>query len=349
MNRKYIVGIIIVILIMSLVSMIGCIDKKPTDDNLHNYDDIILEDPDIPHDNNNDEEPVEIIIEQDKAVLALGDLNIRSTPTINESNVVGILRKNNTVRLISQYSDNWNLIEYNGIQAYVSASSKYTKIIDKDYQLQDKSVLALADLNIRSTPSTSGAIIGSLKTNHTIKLIRKHDDNWYLIDYNGREAYVTASAKYSRIVHSDYNYVEQLIENIIAIGMSQLGVPYEYGAQRLLHYNGSFNTRFTGNTFDCSSFVQYAFYMGGGIKLKDTSRSQSLEGTLIPLNQLQRGDIIFMTSTARQYNTGIERIGHVVIYLGDNRILHTFGTGGVRIQTYTDFWRGRAILARRMV
>ena len=94
-------------------------------------------------------------------------------------------------------------------------------------------------------------------------------------------------------------------------------------------------------------FCSICVYMGAQIKLSRFKPKQ--KGILINESELERGDLIFMWSLARRYNTGIERIGHVVIYLGDNKILHTWGTGGVRIQDYSLGWRQRFILARRML
>lgn len=211
-------------------------------------------------------------------------------------------------------------------------------------------VLAISDLNVRTSPEINNQnIIGIMKKNSTAVLISKYDSGWYNILYQGEEAYVTALAKYSRLLLDDEDLIAETIENIIDVGMSKLGVPYQYGSIRLLEYDGELNPSFTGKTFDCSAFVQYSFYMGGNIILQSTSRSQSLEGTLVSINDIRRGDIIFMTSTDRQYNTGIERIGHVAIYLGDNKILHTYGTGGVRVTDFDSFWRGRFILSRRML
>ena len=48
--------------------------------------------------------------------------------------------------------------------------------------------------------------------------------------------------------------------------------------------------------------------------MRDNNRKQ----LLIP-----HSDCIFFTNEERQYKTGVERIGHVAIYLGDDYILHT--------------------------
>ena len=215
---------------------------------------------------------------------------------------------------------------------------------------EDKSILSLGNVNIRLTPTTSeNNIIGLLKNYERVTYLYRYNQNWYCVVYNGETAYITTNPLHTRIVDDFQDEREEIIESIIAAGMTQLAIPYEFGSTRLLNYNGTLNPYFTGKTFDCSAFVQYAFYIGAGIKLKGDSRSQSVEGLMIKRQNLQRGDLIFMTTPARQYNTGVARIGHVVIYLGNNQILHTHGAGGVKLDTLTGVWDARYEHARRML
>ena len=53
------------------------------------------------------------------------------------------------------------------------------------------------------------------------------------------------------------------------------------------------------------------------------TRTQIYQGKTVKKSELKRGDLMFFTNASRKNNTGIERVGHVAIYLGDNYILHT--------------------------
>ena len=53
-----------------------------------------------------------------------------------------------------------------------------------------------------------------------------------------------------------------------------------------------------------------------------TTRTQVVQGTTVK-DGLKRGDLMFFTNSSRKNNTGVERIGHVALYLGGNYILHT--------------------------
>ena len=96
-----------------------------------------------------------------------------------------------------------------------------------------------------------------------------------------------------------------------------------YGAVRLHDGKGKLLSGFTAQKFDCSSLVQYMFYKGADTLLQVTTRTQVKQGTFVPKAELQRGDCIYFTNESRQHLTGVERVGHVAVYLGNDYILHT--------------------------
>jgi cell wall-associated NlpC family hydrolase len=110
-------------------------------------------------------------------------------------------------------------------------------------------------------------------------------------------------------------------DRIIRTGEKYLGTPYRYGAR-------SGQTR----NFDCSSFVQYVFGQNG-VKLPRTATQQSYVGKYVPRNQLQKGDLVFFKLRSSNGN-----IGHVGIYAGNGKLLHTWGPGGVRYDNMSASW-----------
>ena len=70
------------------------------------------------------------------------------------------------------------------------------------------------------------------------------------------------------------------------------------------------------------------------------------QGKYVHPDDLQRGDCIFFTNEDRKYNTGIERVGHVALYLGNNYILHT-ASDYARIEKMTTARWNYYIEARR--
>lgn len=85
----------------------------------------------------------------------------------------------------------------------------------------------------------------------------------------------------------------------VAAALSQLGVPYAYGAAR------------PGKLLDCSALVQYA-YRQAGVALGRSSRTQAV-GARIAQTSLMAGDLVVWN-------------GHVAMYLGNGRMIETGAT-----------------------
>ena len=69
--------------------------------------------------------------------------------------------------------------------------------------------------------------------------------------------------------------------------------------------------------------TEILLYTGAGILLDVTTRTQVKQGTPVAWKDIRRGDLLFYTNAQRYNKTGVERIGHVALYLGENYILHT--------------------------
>ena len=174
-------------------------------------------------------------------------------------------------------------------------------------------------VNVRAGAGTDYAVLGSAEKGTMYAVIGK-SGAWYKTYYKNKTAYVYASyASVFTLEKSENKNVEKVVSEAYKL----LGVPYVYGAVRVHDGKGKLLAGFTAQKFDCSSLVQYVFYKGANKLLDVNTRTQVKQGKYVAKNNLQRGDCIFFTNESRQYNTGIERIGHVGIYLGDNYILHT--------------------------
>lgn len=89
---------------------------------------------------------------------------------------------------------------------------------------------------------------------------------------------------------------------IIQRAKKYIGIKYKYGA--------SVNTT---KKFDCSSFTKH-IYKQSGKKLPRTSRQQATVGHPIKKKNLRAGDLVFFGTK--------KRIGHVGIYIGNNKFIH---------------------------
>jgi lipoprotein Spr len=131
-------------------------------------------------------------------------------------------------------------------------------------------------------------------------------------------------------------WTQSRADQVIAVGKKYWGTPYKFGS-----------SKYTTRTFDCSSFVQRVFREAVGVQLKRSSRQQATQGVPVSKSNLKKGDLIFFKASSRSTSN---RITHVAIYAGNDRILHTYGKPGV---TYSKFsgtqWERRFVTARRVL
>jgi len=114
---------------------------------------------------------------------------------------------------------------------------------------------------------------------------------------------------------------------IIKEGEKYLGVKYKLGGK-------------TPSAFDCQGFTRYVFNKYG-IQLPAGARNQSKVGKPVSKNNLKVGDLVFFSTslTKKKYSaSSIKRIGHVGIYAGNGKILHTYGKGGVKYSNLNSKW-----------
>lgn len=126
--------------------------------------------------------------------------------------------------------------------------------------------------------------------------------------------------------------VESAFQNILTKAKSYLGTPYRYGGT-------------TRNGIDCSSFMQQ-IYEVEGIMLPRVSSRQAKIGKPVSRNELQKGDLIFFSTTHRY------RITHVAMVMDVNQegvtFIHSGSSKGVSIESLNHpYWDKRYREARR--
>ena len=131
-------------------------------------------------------------------VVTATSLNVRSGPSTSNS-IIGSLKQNDKVEVISE-SNGWSKVKYSGKEGYVS--STYLKDSDDgdtgggsenpNPTPGKTKVVTATSLNVRSGPSTSNSIIGSLKQNDKIEVISE-SNGWSKVKYSGKEGYVSST------------------------------------------------------------------------------------------------------------------------------------------------------------
>ncbi|MFD2612646.1 C40 family peptidase [Paenibacillus gansuensis] len=195
-----------------------------------------------------------------------------------------------------------------------------------------------ADADLVHEPGVNKKVLLSLKKGEKIKVLAEINRSWLkAASESGKTGYLPASSA-DYVLLANRPAWEQQADSIIAMGLKYIGTPYDFGAP-------------LGETdrFDCSSYVNYLYGMHG-IHLKRTSRDQSRAGTEITYGDARKGDLLFFTTPKRKDKTGTERIGHVAIYLGEGKMLHTFRVGiGVTVTEVDDSWKKRLVKATRLI
>lgn len=194
----------------------------------------------------------------------------------------------------------------------------------------------VSSLSIRSAASASSTALGTLDKGDMVCYL-SIEGGFYKTYYKNKTAYVSRNPAYTEIVELAPSE-NQKVEDVIDIGLKLLGTPYVYGAVRLHNGKGVLLSGFSTGKFDCSSLMQYMFYKGASVNLDTTTRTQIKQGTYVAKANIARGDLLFFTNASRKNNTGIERVGHVALYLGENYILHTASDHAVIEQISSVRW-----------
>ena len=143
--------------------------------------------------------------QSNKKVVNVDNLNMRNGASTSYR-VIMKLNKGTVIEIISE-SNGWTKIKHDGRIGFVA--SKYLSPIENNNQptkpeqqpnapvqpqvsVGKTKVVVATSLNVRSGPSTSNSVVGSLKQNEVVEVISE-SNGWSKIKYNGKEAYVSST------------------------------------------------------------------------------------------------------------------------------------------------------------
>ena len=185
-----------------------------------------------------------------------------------------------------------------------------------------------AGLNIRSSWSTNGKILGTVNYGTDLTVTGLCENGWVRVEYQGQTGYVSGDYV------ADYEEVETPVGSgavdIANFAMEFVGYPYVYGAES------------PSQGFDCSGLVYYCFGQYG-ISLKRTADDQmNYNGTAVSKANLQVGDLVFFG-----YGGYADHVG---IYIGNNNFVHAANpSSGVRVSSMDEtYYLNKYLGARRI-
>lgn len=304
-----------------------------------------------------------------------------------------IEQSNNWTYISIENSLGWvrtdNIIEENAVaspEKSADENSKTSNTENKEEATTKIAYIKYDTVNLREKASTSSKSLAKLKLNDEVTVIEEVDSVWCKVEAYGKTGYIstdllddkkqeekktetstnnnttsrdgeTTSREESTTTQKEKtttNKEETTTKNtetttskkeettsnkvtgedIVAYAKKYLGYKYVYGG----------TSPSTG--FDCSGFTYYV-YKHFGYTLSRSSVSQATNGTKVEKKDLQPGDLVIYK------NTSLTRIGHVGIYIGDNKMIHASEPGVGVIITDIDSkahkYPQRYVMGRRII
>ncbi len=247
---------------------------------------------------------------QNEGTISGSDVYFRSGPSTS-ADVIGTFAKGTVVEIVST-TDGWCEIIYNGRSGYVSAD--YVAVKGEEIK---RGIVTGSCVNVRSGPSTDAGIVTKVYAGAIVEL-GELSDNWYFIKYNGYSGYICAD--YVREYKG--NTASAIGEQVVALAMSYLGVPYVWGGA-------------SPSGFDCSGFTLYIYKQFGYSMSHSASAQWHDAGEYVDRSDLQPGDMVFFADPAR---TNGKACSHCGIYIGNGEFIHASSSSSgkyVRISNLT--------------
>lgn len=149
-----------------------------------------------------------------------------------------------------------------------------------------------------ATDNKDGNITSKVKVNSSVNTDKAGK---YTVTYSVTDEAGNSSSKSLKVTVVNPDDIAPN-QGMVATAKSRLGCPYKWGA--------------TGpSSFDCSGFTQWV-YKKNGKSIPRTSSGQKSGGKVISLSNVKPGDIVW-------------RPGHVGIYVGGGRVIHSPHSGAV--------------------
>ena len=251
------------------------------------------------------------------AYIKYDTVNLRKKASTSAA-VLAKLKLNDEVTVLENVNSTWAKIEIDGMTGYVS-----TELLANEKQEEVKKEEAQNDTTSRDGQTASRE--EEKETNKKEEVPKKE------------EITTTTAANKTEIPKKEENdkVVSTKVtgEQVVEYAKKYLGCNYVYGGK-------------TPKGFDCSGFTYYV-YKNFGYNLSTSSKGQATNGKEVAKNDLRPGDIIIFK------NQSLTAIGHVGIYIGNNKIIHASEPGVGVIITDLDAkgynYNKRYVTARRII
>ena len=256
-----------------------------------------------------------------KAYIKYSSVNLRKEPS-TDAEVLKKLKLNTEVTIVEEVDSIWYKVNVGDSTGYISQD-----LLSTEKQKEDTTS---RDGNSSSRDSVSTTKIE--QENNETKNSTTKDENKKVTSSEINE---NNTSNTDTVNKSDTKTTTNVTgEEIVAYAKKYLGYSYTYGG----------SSPKTG--FDCSGFTSYV-YKNFGYTISRSSVGQASEGTKVEKKDLQPGDIVIFK------NNALTKIGHVGIYIGDNKMIHASEPGVGVIITDIDSkaykYPQRFVMGRRII
>ena len=252
------------------------------------------------------------------AYVKYNNVNLRKEPSTNAS-VIEKLKMNTEVTIIEEVDSVWTKVKVGDNTGYISQD-----LLSSEKQKEE---------NKEETSTTSRDGDTTKRENETTKKDTTTENKKETSSKNtNKEKSTTTNVKTETKTNTNTTSKTKG-EEIVAYAMQFLGKPYVYGGS-------------SPKGFDCSGFTSYV-YKHFGYTLSRAASGQASEGTKVAKKDLQPGDLVIYK------NQSLTRIGHVGIYIGNNKMIHASEPGVGVIITEIDAkshnYPKRFVMGRRII
>lgn len=301
-----------------------------------------------------------------------------------ERSITIIEQMNNWTYISTNKVSGWvrtdKIVEENALNEKNDDETSFTTTNNEEKEEDTKqegktAYIKYSTVNLREKTSTSSKSLAKLKLNDEVTVLEKVNSVWTKVKVDGKTGYIsndllsdkkqteedknettsrdgesTSRESDKKEENTDKKEVEQNTsktdekketnstktkgEEIVAYAKKYLGYKYVYGAAS------------PSKGFDCSGLTYYV-YKHFGYTLSRSSTGQASNGSKVAKKDLQPGDLVIYK------NTSLTRIGHVGIYIGDNKMIHASEPGVGVIITDIDSkahkYPQRFVMGRRII